>query len=51
MRSRLGKLVFGFANYSSGLIFDSEVEERLLVVGAYNASDSYSRFVVESKVR
>ena len=46
VHSRLGKAVFWFANESPGLVFDSEVWERLVVVRAYNASDSCKRFVV-----
>ena len=44
--SGLGRRVFGFANDGSGLVFDSEVWERVVVLRAYNASDSCERVVV-----
>ena len=38
--SGLGKGVVWFANDSSGLVFESEVWKGLIVVCAYNATDS-----------
>lgn len=51
MRARLGKGVFWYANESSRLVFNSEVGERLVIVGAYNTSDSRKRVVVGGTVQ
>lgn len=48
--SGLWKSVFGLANDGSRLVLDSEVWERVVVIRAYNTSDSCICVVVSNRV-